>query len=58
MLHISICVFVRSIPDILFNFISAGFGLRMEVEERNPRVESKTHRGWGWSGEVSAAFGD
>ncbi len=38
-------VFVCSVPDILFYFISAGGGLRMEVKEYNPRVESKSHRG-------------
>ncbi len=56
LLHL--CVSVRSVPDILFYFISAGGGLRMGVEERNPRVESKTHRGGGRTGEASAAPAD
>lgn len=30
----------------------------MEVKERNPGVESKTHRGGGGAGEASTAFVD
>lgn len=49
---------VHSVPDVLLHFISAGGGLRMEVEQRNPRVESKTHRRRGQTGEAPAAFVD
>lgn len=49
---------VHSVPDVLLHFISAGGGLRMEVEQRTPRVESKTHRRRGRTGEAPAAFVD
>lgn len=49
---------VHSVLDVLLHFISAGGGLRMEVEQRTPRVESKTHRRRGRTGEAPAAFVD
>lgn len=58
MIYIAICVFLRSVSDILFYFILAGFALCMEVKGRNARVESQTSWGWGWAGEASAEFGD
>lgn len=53
--HHNLCASVRSVADILFYFISAGGGLCMAVEERNPRVESKASGGRGCTGEPATA---
>lgn len=36
-------VFVRPDSDILFNFLAAGFGVRLEVKVHNPGVEDEVH---------------
>lgn len=44
---------IHSITGILFYFISAGGGLRMEVHDCYPRMESKTCRRWRRTSETS-----
>lgn len=38
-------VFVCPVSDVLFNFLAAGFGVRMEVKVHHPGVENEAHGG-------------
>lgn len=38
-------VFVCPVSDVLFDFLAAGFGVRMEVKVHHPGVENEAHGG-------------
>lgn len=49
-------MFVRPDIDVLFNFLAAGSGVRLEVKVHNPGVEDEAHGREGRFGERGAAI--
>lgn len=52
-----VCLSVLAL-DVLFNFLAAGVGVRMEVKVHNPGVENEAHGREERLGEQCAAFGN